>query len=253
MSGAFTISANKLDRSFGAVVPGFCHVCGGAQFAHTDVLSEELVSAWGLSTSETRYVNIQQGTHCLSCNSNVRSIALARAILGWRGYKGALKEFVEGPDQDTLRVLEINEAGTLHPFLSRLRNHKLASYPEFDMMRLALPSASVDLVVHSDTLEHVAEPKAALNECYRLLDIGGALIFTVPIILGRLTRNRKGMPPSFHGAPGCTDPGMRVQTEFGADAWAMVLGAGFSSCEMVPYLFPSGLALVARRGDGGSK
>jgi hypothetical protein len=37
------------------------------------------------------------------------------------------------------------------------------------------------------------------------------------------------------------------QGEFGADVWTMVLAAGFSSCKLVPYVFPSGLAIVGER------
>jgi SAM-dependent methyltransferase len=202
-----------------------------------------------LSQEEAAYVDIQQGTHCVNCSSNVRSIALARAILRWRGFTGLFNECVRDPDQNSLRVLEVNEAGTLHPYLSALAKHRMVRYPEFDMTRLSLPSASFDLVVHSDTLEHVSDPRAALAECHRILTTGGALIFTIPIVLERLTRIRNDLPPSFHGAPGCTDPGMLVHTEFGADAWTEVLAAGFSSCEMVPYLFPSGLAIIAKNGD----
>lgn len=227
--------------------PSFCYVCGASDFAHTSVLWPDLVAAWGLSSEEARYIDVQQGTHCRACGSNVRSIALARAILRWRGFKGTLIEFVGDPNQDNLRVLEINEGGTLHPFLSRLPKHQLVSYPEFDMMRLALPSAFVDLVVHSDSLEHVGKPEEALRECHRMLQTGGALIFTVPVVIGRLTRSRRVLSPSYHGAAGCTDPGMLVHTEFGADAWTMVLEAGFSSCTLVPYMFPSGLAIIGER------
>lgn len=40
---------------------------------------------------------------------------------------------------------------------------------------------------------------------------------------------------------------MLVHTEFGADAWTMVLEAGFSSCKLVLYMFPPGLAIVGER------
>jgi SAM-dependent methyltransferase len=229
---------------------GTCDVCGGGAFGHVDVLGPELIQAWGLSDEEVRYINVQQGTHCLNCNSNVRSIALARAILGWRGFKGLFNEFVCDPDQNSLRVLEINEAGTLHPYLSLLAKHRMVQYPEFDMMGLDLPSASFDLVVHSDTLEHVPDPRAALAECNRVLERRGALIFTIPIILGRLTRSRRDLTPSFHGSPDCKDPSMLVHTEFGVDAWTEVLAAGFCSCELVSLSFPSGLAIVAKKGEG---
>lgn len=227
--------------------PCFCYVCGATDFAHTPVLWPDLVTAWGLSSEEARYIDVQQGTHCCACGSNVRSIALAKAILRWRGFKGTLSEFAGDPNQENLRALEINEGGSLHPFLSRLPKHRLVSYPEFDMTRLALTSAFVDLVVHSDSLEHVAKPEEALKECHRLLHTGGALIFTVPVVIGRLTRSRRMLSASYHGAAGCTDPDMLVHTEFGADVWTMVLAAGFSSCTLVPYVFPSGVAIVGER------
>ncbi len=65
----------------------------------------------------------------------------------------------------------------------------------------AIPYAAgtFDIVVHSDTLEHVENPVHALAECRRVLKPGGALCFTVPIIVGRLTRNRKGLPPELPG------------------------------------------------------
>ena len=57
-------------------------------------------------------------------------------------------------------MLEINEAGTLHPILRMLPRHRLVSYPEVDMTRLPFADRSFDLVVHSDTLEHVPDPGA---------------------------------------------------------------------------------------------
>ncbi|CAN5770610.1 hypothetical protein BH20PSE1_BH20PSE1_02770 [soil metagenome] len=233
--------------------PCFCYVCGASEFAHTPVLWPELVAAWGLSNEEARYMDVQQGTHCCACGSNVRSIALAKALLACFRFEGTLNGFVDNVAYHTLRVLEMNEAGTLHPILSRLPRHRLAAYPEFDMMRLALTSGAFDLVVHSDTLEHVRDPLQGLNECHRVLHTGGYLLFTIPIIVGRLTRGRHGLAPSYHGVAGCTDAGMLVHTEFGADAWTMVLKAGFTSCELVPYGFPAGLAIVAKKNDGDTR
>lgn len=224
-----------------------CHVCDGMDFGHHDVLWDELIEAWELSPEEVRYINIQQGTYCVGCGSSVRSIALARAIASSCGFGGNLLQFVDHPDYAKLRILEVNEAGTLHPFLARLDQHRIVSYPAFDMSRLALPDEAYDLVIHSDTLEHVPSPLRALEECWRVLVAGGRLVFTVPVILGRLTRARQGLAPSFHGAVGCRDPQMLVHTEFGADAWGLVLQGGFSSCELVSFMFPAGIAMIARK------
>lgn len=224
-----------------------CRVCGGGTFAHTPVLWDRLISEWGLSADEARYIDAQQGRRCTACGSNLRSIALAAAVMAVRGFHGLFTDFVRDSAHATLRTLEINEAGSLHPELTRLPGHRLASYPAVDMMALPFAEGEFDLVVHSDTLEHVADPAKALTECRRVLAPDGALVFTVPIVLGRLSRSRLGMPRSYHGAADVEDSMMLVHTEFGADVWTLVLAAGFSSCELVPFGFPAGLALVARR------
>jgi SAM-dependent methyltransferase len=172
----------------------FCHVGGGQTFEHTRVLWPALVAAWQLSEKEAEYIDVRQGTQCRSCGSNVRSIALARAIMNFRAFAGTLTTFVGDRGQQDLRVLEINEAGTLHNVL-RLSRHQLASFPEVDMRSLPFPSAAFDLVVHSDTLEHVPDPQKGLEECRRILDDRGALAFTVPVVVGRLSRARAGLPP----------------------------------------------------------
>jgi SAM-dependent methyltransferase len=224
----------------------YCHVCGSHDFEHTPILWPELIEAWGLSREEADYIDVQQGTHCQTCGSNVRSIALARAILRSRGFAGTLTAFVTNQAQRGLRVLEINEAGTLNPILCHMPGHRLVSFPDVDMRQLPFPPASFDLVVHSDTLEHVADPDKGLEECRRVLDIQGVLVFTVPVIINRLSRSRATLPPSFHGNPASPEPGMLVHTEFGADVWTFVTRAGFSSCELLPFRFPAGLAIVAR-------
>jgi SAM-dependent methyltransferase len=211
------------------------------------VLWPALVAAWELSDEEAAYVDVQQGTYCTACGANVRSIALARAILHWSGFEGPLTRFVVDRRHRKLRVLEINEAGSLHPVLRELPGHQLASYPAFDMISLALPSEAFDLVVHSDTLEHVADPIRGLRECRRVLAPRGALIFTVPVVVGRLSRSRAALPPSYHGQADRDDPVMLVHTEFGADVWTYVVHAGFSACELVEFSFPSGIGIVARR------
>jgi SAM-dependent methyltransferase len=228
------------------VSPDVCHVCSSREFAHTPVLWTELVSTWGLAHDEAEYIDIQQGTHCVNCGSNVRSIALARAILRSQRHEGPLFQFAQDGTQAALRVLEINEAGTLHPVLQMLPGHRFASYPAVDMTRLPFADRSFDLVVHSDTLEHVPDASAGLRECRRVLDVGGALAFTVPTVLRRLTRSRTGLPASYHGAPDANDPGMLVHTEFGADLWVGVIEAGFTSCELVTFSYPAGLAIIGR-------
>lgn len=222
-----------------------CSVCSGQEFSHHDVLWAELISAWELSSEETRCINIQQGTCCTKCGSNVRSIALATAIVRHARSSATLSEWVGGADALSCGMLEINEAGSLTSILSRMPKHRIVRYPDYDMMALPFGAANFDMVVHSDTLEHVTDPWQALRECRRVLRPGGACCFTVPIVVGRLTRTREGMPVIRHGSQGCADASMIVHTEFGANLWCGVLEAGFDACQLVSYHYPAGIALIA--------
>lgn len=224
-----------------------CTVCGGNEFVHDRVLWDGLIAEWQLSPDETDYVDRQQGTHCISCGANLRSVALADAIRASVGTSLTLGEFVATPPAQSLGLLEINQAGSLSPILQHLPGHTLGCFPEVDMHALPYAPATFDLVVHSDTLEHVAHPIRALAECRRVLKPGGALCFTVPTIVGRLTRNRAGLPKSYHGTPEADRDDFLVHTEFGADVWTYVMRAGFAAVSMHAVEFPCAFALAARR------
>lgn len=222
-----------------------CSVCGGREFSSHEMLWTELVADWQLAPLEVDYINRQQGFCCMACGNNLRSMALADAILCAYNFSGTLVQFVESDLAKTLKVLEINEAGGLTPVLRRLPNHQLVCYPEYDMSRLSFKSATFDLVLHSDTLEHVPNPVAGLSECRRVLVKTGRCIFTVPIIIGRLTRSRAGLKNSYHGTSDQLVNDYIVHTEFGADMWRFAIEAGFTSTRIHSFEYPSALAIEA--------
>ena len=174
---------------------------------------------WQLSPYELAYVNRQQGEFCNACRCNLRSLALAEAIRSFFYTKTLFKDLVLSEAAKRTSLLEINEAGNLTPFLKHFGGYVFGKYPEVDIHQLLYPSDTFDLVVHSDTLEHVHNPRHALAECRRVLRPGGALCFTVPVIVGRLSRSREGLPQSFHGNSSTALDDWAVQTEFGADVW----------------------------------
>lgn len=221
-----------------------CACCGSTAIAYAPVLWPALAEAWRLTNDEIAYINRQQGCYCATCVTNLRSMALARAIMGWVGYDGVFADFVTHERAQSLRVLEVNRAGDLTRWLERLPLHALTEYPAVDMTHLPFPDGVFDLVVHSDTLEHVEHPDQGLAECYRVLAPGGACAFTVPIIVGRLTMPRAGMPPSYHGDAARDRGDYLVQTEFGSDAWTLVIRASFDECRICTLDYPAGIALV---------
>lgn len=168
--------------------------------------------------------------------------ALTRAF----GFAGSFKDFCRNnPRIRKLTVIEINPAKNLSPFLQALPKHTLHSFPQLDMQQMSFPDSSIDLIIHSDTLEHVPDSKAALKECRRVLKPGGHLFYTVPIVIGRLTRTRRGLPPSYHGKPGVNRDDCIVQTEYGADFWCEIFQAGFREVSLTSLIFPASVAIHA--------
>ena len=184
------------------LLPQGCRICGSSEFAFANILWPELIQEWQLSPHEKKYIDLQQGFYCKTCRSNLRSITLGHALCKSQGHEGTLHSWIDSVPSRAIQLLEINEAGNLTRHLRRLPGHLFVSYPEVDMHQLPFADHRFDLVVHSDTLEHVPNPIHALAECRRVLKPGGYLAFTVPVVVGRLSRSREGLPPSYHGAPG---------------------------------------------------
>lgn len=81
-----------------------------------------------------------------------------------------------------------------------------------DLQNLSLPSASVDLVICLDVLEHVNDPVRAVGEINRALKPGGLAVVTFPFFPNRETTTRRAivsadgqvqhlLPPEHHGNP----------------------------------------------------
>lgn len=227
-----------------------CVICQGTHFEQHTVLPDELIKQWDLSLDETRYINRQQGYKCCNCGANLRSQTLAGAIMAQSGESRSFKEFCER--SQTARknhLLEINEAGDLTPYLSLFRHYALAKYPDIDIQQLPYNDNSWDMVVHSDTLEHVPQPILALQECRRVIRKGGFVAFTIPIVYGRLNLSRERLEPSYHlgSSPLSLDErgAYQVQTEYGADFWVHVMQAGFTRIELFTIDGPGCIAVIA--------
>ncbi len=221
-----------------------CPCCGGKKFSQTDVLWPSLIKEWRLSNIEANYIDKQQGFACTTCGSNLRSMTLAKAIMSCMDHNS--DTFVEYmKNHKLLKLLEVNEAGQLTQFFKVSPYHILAEYPDVDIQKLPYKSNSMDMVVHSDTLEHVEDPVKGLKESLRVLKPGGYTCFTVPLIVDRLNKRRDANRPSFHGSPGNKE--YLVYTEYGCDMWTQIFEAGFDGCSLVSIDFPSSIAIVAKK------
>jgi hypothetical protein len=186
-------------------------------------------------------MNIQQGHICGACGNNLRGASLADAIVRRLGAPGPLRDvWARVPPT---AVLEVNPAAALTPMLSGAARHVRTTYPEVDMQHLPFDDGEFDLVVHSDTLEHVADPVLAMGECLRVAGRGW-VVFTTPILFDRLTRDRSGRSASYHGG----DSGRAlVRWEFGADIVALLMRAGATEVGLTHHGYPYAYALSCRR------
>jgi len=225
-----------------------CSICGGVAFTTERVLTPDLIAQWALTAGDVATIETQQGLVCDGCGGNLRARALSDAIRAAFETMLPLARFVETAAAARWRILDVNGVPGVSDMLARLPRYRRRDFPGIDLHSLDFPDRSFDLVLHSDTLEHVSDPQLALAECRRVLVPGGVLCFTIPLLPNRLTRTRAGLPPSYHGAPGRRDADFLVHTEFGADAWTLPLRAGFQSIEFNQIAFPIALALTARCG-----
>ena len=221
-----------------------CTCCGSSSFYFQPVLWEKLISDWRLSKYEVDYINRQQGLICNRCGSSLRIIALAAAIMKTFKFQGEFKNFVRKREFKKLKILEVNSAGCISQFLKGIRGYIQSSYPEVDMMMMKYKDKEFDLVIHSDVLEHIENPRKGLQECYRVLKENGICIFTVPIIVDRLSMFRENNIKSYHGLPGSEEPDLLVYTEYGSDVWQEVIQSGFSECRIYSHEYPSANVLI---------
>jgi SAM-dependent methyltransferase len=249
-------------------------VCGTCGFAgeplHRDALWPSLIEEWELTPDWTRWMVAREGSRCAWCGSSLRSGQLAAAIVAAANARcgsraSRLSALFRDPRACALAIAEINSAGNLHRYLARcpgLRHSefgsRLRAIPSEDLLNLSYADASFDLVITSDTLEHVPDIDRALRETLRVLRPGGTHVFSVPVVWDRATRQRAAirdgvlthlLPPSHHGAPAEGKSDFLVFYEFGGDFVDRCRAAGFDVTLLRHPDNPAVVTFIARRPD----
>ncbi|MFP5288959.1 MAG: methyltransferase domain-containing protein [Thermoanaerobaculia bacterium] len=200
-----------------------CPSCGGRAFAQRQVIRDHLAESWELSPREREWFDQREGNHCQSCGMSLRV-----RMLAW-----SLRRLF--PRLGELRVLHLNQVNHLSPLLQPAQElietthlpgepwgAEIGGLINQDLESLTFADGSFDLVIHSETLEHVFDPGRAMSEIYRVLKPGGRQLYSVPVLHGRATRRRLArvdgevvelLPPSYHGV----DREFPVVWELGGD------------------------------------
>lgn len=210
---------------------GRCAVCGteGRQVRNSWVLARDLRDRYGAALVD------RESLFCERCGCSLRVRRIAEVLVGLYGEGAAtLAELVREATFRALRVAEINSIGRMHPFLAQAPSLVHVEYPEEDIQALSWADGSFDLVLTSETLEHIPDPRLALRETLRVLRPGGRHVFTVPVDPAVVTtRSRSGLRPEHHGRGGgpfalvTRKADMLVHTDFGRDLSEVVRSEGF--------------------------
>jgi len=235
---------------------GRCAVCGRFRpmLYRRRVIPRRLEELWGITPQLAEAFARKESCLCSHCGAALRGRRLAHVLLSLYPVgpppapARSLARWVEEPTIHSLRVAEINRIEGLHDELLRLPRFSSSDYhPETqpgsiidgvrseDLARLTYADASFDVVLTSETLEHVPHLDAALDEIRRVLAPGGRHIFTIP----QLPQVPETFARSFVQPDGSVadraprichpggDVGYPVFTEFGADLRDLFERAGF--------------------------
>jgi SAM-dependent methyltransferase len=219
--------------------------------AQRGVISPRLAQLWGLSTRLTQAFTRKESLSCANCGAKLRARRMAATILGLYPTDPAVTSiaaWTRRPNSRALRVAEFNRIDGLHEAITALPNLAYSEFregalpgtvvdgiPAEDLTSLSFPSESFDLILTSETLEHVPDLSLALAEIWRVLVPGGIHVFTVPLLpsvestFSRAVLQADGsvrhLATPIHHPGG--DVGYLVFTEFGADLPAIHAEHGF--------------------------
>jgi SAM-dependent methyltransferase len=241
---------------------GRCVACGADTiFAFNSWTIPDDLHAFWADPNVSRAYTRRESMFYRFCCSNLRVRRIAEVLVALYGPPGcgSFAELIEDPafrDLDVAEVNTIGSLGSLHALLRRLPRLMFSDYrgPQRlgelvdgnrneDICRLTYPDAAFDLVLSSDTLEHVNDFRTALAETRQVLRPGG-YAFMVPVLWTRATTEARAqigddgeivhlMPPLYHGRgsgayrfiPVGAD--LLTFTEFGRDILDYVREAGF--------------------------
>lgn len=185
---------------------------------------------------------------CMFCRSTPKYRALYAVIEKIFG-----DNFVDKLSAGEIDVFEMSTTSAIHKSLYKYDNYICSGYfydmemgkkiknrtYNQDIQNMSFMNNSFDLVISSETMEHVPNPILGFTEIYRILKPGGVHCFTIPYHANAKTIKRSEitdnkivniLPEILHQDPYCKE-GSLVFTDFGNDIIDILRTVGFETVE----------------------
>jgi SAM-dependent methyltransferase len=246
-----------------------CWACGRFGQVHVfPVYTPEMSVGHGFTPEMTRYYDLREGRRCRNCGCSLRAQHIAKTLVKLYG-EGRCRSFVQLCRQEKFRsmaIAEINGCSFLRQYMDEVPGVRYSEYgstdpavPSEDILNLSYPDKSFDLVLTSDSLEHIPDVDRALAEVRRVLRVGGRHVFTIPVLWDRektVVRayvNERGetvhlLPPCYHGGSLNVEDCLAFY-EYGRDVADRVRAAGFDVVVESSPKNPAVSTFVSRRLD----
>jgi SAM-dependent methyltransferase len=232
--------------------PAYCSACEQVTQMQIDWL-------WGGCSSTSSSVNPAWTETCIcqKCGLNSRMRALIdflRVRCNLKNIKNAFIAEQVTPLYQVLKriipsVIGSEYLGPGHKSGKRVFNWRYLQYIRHeDLTNLSFPDCQFDLVITLDVFEHIPNYRTAFAEIYRILRLGGLLVFTIPFFYEQETTriravfNSDGtinhlLPPEIHGNP-ISGRGSLCFQNFGWDILDELRKIGFADACAALYWGP---------------
>ncbi|MEO9090417.1 MAG: methyltransferase domain-containing protein [Rhodanobacter sp.] len=196
-----------------------------------------------------RVPNLREGMVCRRCKMSNRKRLLWQAIVETTGMQPDVRiALLEAHSplgrQLALRYPHLVESEFLGEdhVAGQIYNHRGRPVRHESLLGLSWVDAALDLIAHTDVLEHVEHHCAALAECHRVLEPGGQLVFTMPFFMFSANNLLRGRTrddgsvehlqlPEYHG-DGLRAEGIYTWHHFGWQLLADLRAAGFCKVQI---------------------
>lgn len=217
---------------------GFCEVCE---------METRLLVDWNHSYGNAP--NYRERMVCRFCGLNNRQrfmVSFLKRLISCDKVKDVyLYEQVTGFYRYIRENLSVNVVGSEYLGFGQKPGTIIKGIRHEDALNLSLEDNSLDMIVSNDVYEHVPDIEKSFGEAYRVLKVGGNLVFTIPFSIDKYRTERRAelaengkvvnlLPEIYHGNP-MDRKGSLVFYDFGWDILDLCKKAGFRDAYALGY------------------